>query len=110
MVALEFALLVPVVALLLLAVLLAGVHALDQLTVQDAAAAGARAAATSRDDRSAREAVDEVLDGRPAWVVVSPARRRPGDRVVVRVTRTRDVGWLTWTVIGEATATTEPGA
>lgn len=108
-VALEFALLVPVVGLLLLAVVLAGVHAVDQIVVQDAARAGVRSAATTTADGPPRSAALEAAGGREVRVVILPVRRVEGGRVNVSVVYTRDVGWLSWTVHGRATATVEPG-
>lgn len=108
-VALEFALLVPVVSLLVFVVILAGVHAVDQVAVQDAARGAARAAATSRSEAAAREVAAEALAGRSASLSILPPRRRAGDRFTVTVTWTRDVGPITWTVRGQAVAVTEPG-
>ena len=105
---LEFALLLPVVAMVLMAIVLAAVHGVDQLAVQEAARQAARVAATTRAGEAPTAAASESAFPRIVSVVVKPASRRPGDRVLVAVRHTRDVGWLHWTVTGVAHAVAEP--
>jgi Flp pilus assembly protein TadG len=107
-VTLEFAMLVPVVGLMFLAVLLAGIHATDQIAVQDAARAAARTAATTAANGSVLEVAYLAAAPRVVRVTVLPTRRVSGTAVHVTVVHTRDVGWLQWTVIGKATAVAEP--
>ncbi len=106
--ALEFALLLPVVGLVLLAVTLVAVHGVDQVVVQDAARHAARVAATTRAGDGPAEAATEAAHPREVSVVVRPAVRRPGDGVLVAVRHTRHVGFLHWTVTGVARAVAEP--
>jgi Flp pilus assembly protein TadG len=61
--AVEFALVLPLLLVVGLALLQVGLLTKDQLIVQEAARAGARQAAVSRDDGSVREAVSEAAGG-----------------------------------------------
>lgn len=108
-VTLEFALLIPVVGVLLLAVLLAGVHAVDQIAVQDAARAGARSAVTTRQVEPPRRAAQGAVGDREVQVVILPAGRRPGTQVNVTVLYRRQLPWISWSVTGRAVGIVEPG-
>ena len=59
----EFALVLPLLLVVGLALLQVGLLTKDQLIVQEAARAGARQAAVSNDDGSVREAVSEAAAG-----------------------------------------------
>jgi hypothetical protein len=91
--ALELAMSVPVILLLLGLVLAAGQVALAVLDVHQSAALAARLAAT-RDDVAVHAAVHAAVPG--AVVVLDPASgaRRPGDLVTAIVTRRVEVAWL----------------
>lgn len=83
--ALEFALVLPAVFLVLALVLQAGVVGAELVLAQTVAREAARAAAVE-DDASARERAARVA-GRPATVVLDPpdGSRMPGDLVTARV-------------------------
>lgn len=85
-VSVEFAAVLPLVAVALLLVAQVGLLVAEQMTVQHAAREGARAGAVWNDDERARDAVLAVLDPARAEVEVTPAVRDVGDpvRVVVR--------------------------
>lgn len=108
MLSLEFALLLPVIGLVVLAIVLAGIHGVDQVSVQDAARQAARVAATTRAGDAPEQAAQDAAFPRQVSVVVKPATRKPGDRILVAVKHTRDVGWLHWTVTGIAHTVAEP--
>lgn len=83
----ELALTLPLVALLILAVIQAGVLVRDQLLVTHAAREGARAAAVDDDAQAAERAAGEAGPLDPDRLDVSVAGRDgPGSRVTVRVT------------------------
>jgi Flp pilus assembly protein TadG len=106
--ALELALTVPALFLLLLLVFHAGVLARDAVLVQGAARDGARAAATSRDDGAVRRVVRDAVDGRDATVTVGP-RGAPGTPVRVTVRMRSRAGGGRTDVTATATALVEPG-
>lgn len=106
-VALEAALVLPLVALVMVAVLQVGAVVRQALVVQDAARLGARIAATSG-DAAVTAAVHAIVDG--AHVTVRPRRRGPGDVVTVTVTAAVRVGGLVTEVRGRAATLVEPGA
>ncbi|MCA1713463.1 MAG: pilus assembly protein [Actinobacteria bacterium] len=106
---LEFALVVPVVFVLVMLVFHAAVYARDGLVAQDAARAGARAAATTTSDEAVVAIVEEAVDGRPVDVVITPRARRPGQLVTVAVTLTSRAGMGTQQVSARAVAVVEPG-
>jgi Flp pilus assembly protein TadG len=83
---LELALLLPVLALLVVALLQAGLAASELVIAQAAARDGARVAAVD-DDRAARAAAEAVAGDRRISVATTPSAgaRRPGDLVTVRV-------------------------
>ncbi len=105
-VALEVALTLPMVGLVLVGGL--GLVGLVRTTllVQDAAGLGARVAAVDRDDAAVRAAVRDVT-GSPATVTVGP---RPTAGIVrVEVTVPVEVLGLHRTVTARAAAAVEPG-
>ncbi|HEX9888257.1 MAG TPA: TadE family type IV pilus minor pilin [Nitriliruptorales bacterium] len=106
---LEFALVVPVLFVLVFVLFeLTGV-ARDALAVQNAAREGARVAATHAGDTEVRRAVTEALDGRVASVTVSPRLRRTGQLVRVEVhLPTRSARLASTTLRARATARVEP--
>lgn len=103
--ALEFALSLPLVALLLVAGLgLTGVVR-TTLVVQEAARLGVRVAAVEPDDGAVRRAVIDVV-GPDATVVVGP--RRVHDVVTVTVEVPVEVAGLRHRVVARAAAVVEP--
>jgi len=97
----EFALLLPIVFLVLLAVVQVGVLASDQLVITQAARAGARAASIEAGDDAAREAAVGAAAGLdPARLTVTVSRSgSQGDPVAVAVAYEAPVaglisGWL----------------
>jgi Flp pilus assembly protein TadG len=84
----EFAAVVPLVAMCLLLVAQIGLLVSEQLAIQHAAREGARQAAVTNDDDRARDAAMHAgnLDGGRATVTVEPAERDVGTPVTVRVT------------------------
>ena len=97
----EFALLLPILLLMLLAVVQVGVLARDQLVITQAARAGARAASVEAGDEAAREAALDAATGLdPARLTVTISRSgTEGDPVVVAVSYEAPVaglisGWL----------------
>jgi Flp pilus assembly protein TadG len=99
--AVEFALLLPIVFLVLLAVVQVGVLASDQLVITQAARAGARAASVEAGDDAAREAAVGAAAGLdPARLTVTVSRSgTQGDPVTVAVAYEAPVaglisGWL----------------
>lgn len=107
-VALEFALLLPLVALLLVAALQVVGLARDVVVVQDLARQAVRVAAASGDDAATRAVVEERLPR--AAVVISPLHRRVGDLVHVVVRQDASLAGVTVSVTGQAVARVEPGA
>jgi TadE-like protein len=84
----EFALVLPLLLLLVLATLEVALLVKDQIVVQGAARAGAREAAVSTDDAQVRQAVLDAapgVDGSRVDVVVDRGGQGPGE-VSVRVT------------------------
>lgn len=109
-VSLEAALLLPFLAVVTLAVLqLVGV-ARDQLLVHEAARAGARAAATTLDDRGPIDVATRAAEGRPVSVTLHPGPRAPGGVVTVEVALSDRLGPIPYTVRASAVAEVEPGA
>lgn len=106
MVSLEFGLLLPLVALLLVLVLQVVGVAKDVLVVQDLARRAARVAAVE-DDASVRVAVTTRLPD--AQVRIQPRSAGPGSLVSVTVARHVDLGGRQITVSGRGTAMVEPG-
>lgn len=94
-VSLEAALALPVVALAAFALLqLAGVLA-DAIAVREAAAAGARTAATATSVDDVHAVVRAAVgDHRDVTVTVAPPRRRPGTLIRVEVRLTSRLGPL----------------
>lgn len=105
--ALEFALLLPLVALLLVATLQLVGLVRDVLVVQDLARQVARVAAVSNDDGPARAVVGDRLPG--ATVAITPLRRRSGTTVRVVVRHVAEVAGQRVPVVGRAAALVEPG-
>ena len=87
-VSVEFAAVLPLVAVAMLLVAQIGLLVSQQLTVQHAAREGARVAALSNDDARARDAAlaSGNLDPDRATVSIEPAARGVGDPVRVTVT------------------------
>ena len=85
--AVEFATVLPLVAVALLLVAQMGLLVAQQLAVQHAAREGARTAAITNDDDAARAAAlaSGNLDPARTTVVVSPATRAAGEPVRVEV-------------------------
>ncbi len=106
--ALEFALVLPLVGVLMLALVLAGVHAVDQLQVAEAARVAARAAAVTSSGDAPIRAAREAAAPRDIEVLVVPAVRRHGDPIEVTVRHRRDVGFVHWLVEASAVAVAEP--
>ena len=97
----EFALLLPIVFLVLLAVVQVGVLASDQLVITQVARAGARAASVEAGDDAARQAAVGAAAGLdPARLTVTVSRSgTEGDPVTVAVAYRAPVaglisGWL----------------
>lgn len=97
----EFALLLPILLLMLLAVVQVGVLARDQLILTQAARAGARAASVEAGDNAARAAaLDAAVGLDPGRLTVTISRSgAQGDPVVVAVVYEAPVaglisGWL----------------
>jgi Flp pilus assembly protein TadG len=86
--AVEFALLLPLLLLVLLAAVQVGVLARDQLVLSQASRAGAREAAVNADDAGIREAVNGAASG------LDPAR------LTVEVTREGSQGEPVTVVVG----------
>lgn len=106
-VALEFALLLPLAALLLVAVLQVVGLVRDVLVVQDLARQAVRVAAVSADDGPVRAVVaDRLAD---ATVEVTPSGRRRGSTVRVVVRHVVDVAGQRVPIVGRAAALVEPG-
>ncbi len=104
-VALEFALALPVVALLVVGLLSVVGLVRASLLVQEAARLGARVAAVDPSDARVRAAVDAVV-GPDATVVVGP--RRVGEVVVVEVHTRHPVMGVGQDLHGRAAAMVEP--
>jgi Flp pilus assembly protein TadG len=84
--AVEFALVLPLLLVVGLALLQVGLLAKDQLVVQEAARAGARQAAVSSDDGSVREAVADAAVGLDrSLLTVSVSRDEASDGPVTVV-------------------------
>jgi Flp pilus assembly protein TadG len=86
-VSVEFAAVLPLVAVTMLLVAQMGLLVSEQLAVQHAAREGARTAAVSNDDDAARDAALRAgnLDPDRTTIEVSPATRDVGTRVTVTV-------------------------
>jgi hypothetical protein len=106
---LESVLVLPVVALLVAGLLGAVGIVRDVLVLQEAARAGARAAATTTGHdpviRAAREAAPELPDLR---VVVTPSTRRDGDLARVQVEVERRLGPVSHRLRASTVARVEP--
>lgn len=105
-VALEFALLLPLMALLLFVVLQVLGVARDVLVVQDLARQGARRAAVA-DDAEVHAVVQHRLPA--ATVRIIPPDAGPGRLVTVEVGATTTVAGRPFVVTGRGTAMVEPG-
>jgi len=99
--AVEFALVLPLILTLALALLQVGLLVKDQMVVQEASRAGARQASVSRDDASVDNAVSEAAAGLDPAAITTSVRRSPGEGtpVTVRVAYEAPitlpiVGWL----------------
>lgn len=108
--ALESALALPVVALVVLAVLQVAGVVRDELLVQEAARSALRSAVSTRDAAPVVVAAEEAADGRDVVVRVVPRRRRPGDLVRVEVRLAGRLGPFRTTAVGRAAGRVEPGA
>lgn len=108
---LEFAMTLPILAMVLALLLAAGSVVRDVLVLQEAARVGARVASTTGGDQAARWAAQDAapeLAGSALTVRVSPAIRRPGDQVQVEITVARSYGPLTRELRARSTARVEP--
>lgn len=105
MVALEFALALPLVALLVVGVLALAGLVRTSLVVQEAARLGARLAAVHVDDAPVRRAVEQVV-GPDVSVRIGP--RRVGEVVTVEVRDRHEVLGVDHQVVGRAAAMVEP--
>jgi Flp pilus assembly protein TadG len=99
--AVEFALVLPLLLTLALALLQVGLLAKDQMMVQEAGRAGARQASVSTDDSSVEQVVNEAAAGLDLSSLSTTVRRGPGQGtpVTVRVEYAAPielpiVGWL----------------
>jgi len=99
--AVEFALVLPLLLALALALLQAGLLAKDQMMVQEAGRAGARQASVSADDASVEHAVSEAAAGLDPSALSTTVRRGPGQGTAVTVRVDYEdpitlpiVGWL----------------
>lgn len=99
--AVEFALVLPLLLTLALALLQLGLLAKDQMIVQEAGRAGARQASVSADDSSVEQAVNEAAAGLDRSSLSTSIQRGAGrgTPVTVRVeydapVRVPIVGWL----------------
>lgn len=97
----EFALVLPLVLSMVLALLQVGILVKDQLVLEGVARAGAREAAVNRDDEAVREsAIEAAASLEPSGLeVVIEREGEVGSAVTVRVTYRDDpvvpvVGWL----------------
>jgi Flp pilus assembly protein TadG len=115
---LEFALVLPLLLVLTLAVLQVGLLVRDELVLVGAARAGAREAAVTEDDDRVRDAVARAAPGLDAESIdVAISRSHRGDPATVSLryedpTRVPFVGWLfprTITLRGEGTMRQEYG-
>ena len=107
----EFALVLPILLVLVLAVVQVGLFVRDDLVLVGSARAGARQAAVSADDASVRDAVAQGAPGLdPSRIDVAISRTRRGGPATVSVTYAAPqavpfVGWLfPGTVTLQATA------
>ena len=103
----EFALGLPVVLLLLLAVLQTVGVVADATVADEAARRGARVAVTTAADGPVDAAVRAVVGDRPVAVTVS-GQRRDGGLVTVTVALTARLGPIAVPVTGRATGRGEP--
>jgi TadE-like protein len=111
--AVEFALVLPLVLLVTLALVQTGLLVRDRLLVEAAARAGARAAAIQDDDGAIRDAAVAAAPGLDAsWLELTISRAGArGDPVTVSVRYTAPVrvplvSWLFGGSVGMASATT----
>lgn len=99
---------IAVVLLLVLLLLAVLGFARDLLLVQEAARAGARAAATTTSDAEVVRTARDAADGTPVSVTVTPRSRRAGDIAEVEVRWSATIGPLHRTVRARAVARVEP--
>lgn len=104
---LEFVLLLPLVALLLLVVFEAIGVARDVVVAQDLARQGARVAAVEWGDAAAVRVVHDLVPD--AEVRVAPPGRAAGDQVTVEVRLVATMAGIDVPVTASATAMVEPG-
>lgn len=98
----------PFVALVMVAVLQLVTVVQGMLVAQEAARLAARTAAVELDDRPVRDVVAALLED--ATIELDPPGRRPGDVVTVEVTTTVRIAGVDTTVTGRAAMLVEPGA
>ncbi len=110
MLSLETVLVLPILAMIIVALLHLASLLADVLIVHEAARAGVRAAVTTTDDRQviahARAAAPELPD---LAIEVSPSPRSSGDVVRVDVLAQRMFGPVSYPVRAAGIATVEPG-
>jgi len=111
--AVEFALVLPLLLTLALALLQIGLLAKDQMVVQEAGRAGAREASVSTDDASVRQAVGEAAAGLNPGSLATTIRRGSGRGTPVTVAVEYEapislpiVGWLLPRAVRLSTETT----
>ena len=99
--AVEFALVLPLLLTLALALLQIGLLAKDQMLVQEASRAGARQASVSPDDASVRQAVSDAASGLDPSSLSTTVERGGGQGAPVTVRVEYDapialpiIGWL----------------
>lgn len=105
--ALEAALVLPVLALVLVAVMQAIAVVADGVVAQEAARRGARVAMTTMEDGTVRQAVMDVVGDREVQVDVTGSRG-PGQDVTVEVVVVSRLGPHRPRVVGRSTARGEP--
>lgn len=108
MLSLEAVAMLPVLALLMLALFETAGVMRDVLLVHEAARAGARTAATTTGTPPVADAARRAAEELDLRVSVDPVARGDGDLVTVVVTTQRRVGPVTHTVSARAVARVEP--
>ena len=111
--AVEFALVLPLLLTLAMALLQLGLLAKDQMVVQEASRAGARQASVTLDDTSVDQAVDEAAAGLDPSLLSTSVQRGSGrgTPVIVRVRYEAPislpiVGWLLPSAVALSAAAT----
>lgn len=105
---LEAVLLLPVLALLLVALFQAAVVVRDVLLLHEAARVGARAAATEPDVNAVVAAARAAVPELDVQVTLDPSHRQAGQRVTVTVRATRQIGPVRHQLRADAVAVVEP--